>query len=419
MTARLHSSMLVSMSVALVVGLGGARDGADGSAAVGAAPPPAAEPPPNAPDYPRLGREIVELVRENFLDADRAEQWAALNGAYAADIADPETFARDTRRVLSLLGASHTAYYTIDDPEHAPLEDLFGAALGKPAVRIESIGADLRADGVVRVVFRGGPADIAGLRRGDRVLAVGDMERFHPVRSFRGRAGERVRLTVAREPAAPPIDVVVVPRLIQPRREWVEASERGAALHASGGKTIATLPLYACAGEDANAIVRAAIAGPFREADALVLDLREGWGGCNPDFLDLFSTLPPRLEQRFRNGEPVVIDDQWRKPLVVLVNERTRSGKEVVARTIQRKGVGVVVGERTAGAVLGGRVFPLSDGSLLFLAVADIAVDGERLEGVGVEPDVTVADDLGHTGGRDPQLERAIEVAAELVGTGG
>jgi hypothetical protein len=39
------------------------------------------------------------------------------------------------------------------------------------------------------------------------------------------------------------------------------------------------------------------------------------------------------------------------------------------------------VGERTAGAVLAGRCFLLSDRSLLYLAVAGIRGDGERLEG--------------------------------------
>lgn len=224
-----------------------------------------------------------------------------------------------------------------------------------------------------------------------------------------------MRLTVARHPSEPPIEIVVVPREIQPRREWMSAAERGAMLHETGDATVAYLPLFACAGEDATAILREAISGPFSTADALVLDLREGWGGCKPEILALFSTLPPRLEQRFRDGTPMVFDGQWRKPLVVLVNRRTRSGKEVVARAIQRNGVGLIVGETTAGAVLGGRIYPLSDGSLLSLAVADMTVDGERLEGIGVRPDVFVEDELESGAGRDPQRDRAIELAAQMA----
>ena len=48
----------------------------------------------------------------------------------------------------------------------------------------------------------------------------------------------------------------------------------------------------------------------------------------------------------------------------------------------------------------------------MYLAVADVRVDGERLEGVGVAPDVEVADQLPFADGADPQLDKAIDVAA-------
>ena len=60
----------------------------------------------------------------------------------------------------------------------------------------------------------------------------------------------------------------------------------------------------------------------------------------------------------------------------------------------KKNGFGEVVGERTAGALLAGRAFLLSDGSLLILAVNDVAVDGERLEGKGVAPTIEVPFDL-------------------------
>ncbi|HYN19349.1 MAG TPA: hypothetical protein VE078_00195, partial [Thermoanaerobaculia bacterium] len=62
-----------------------------------------------------------------------------------------------------------------------------------------------------------------------------------------------------------------------------------------------------------------------------------------------------------------------------------------------------------AGAVVAGQILPLSDGSLLFLAVQDILTDGERLEGVGVKPDVEVSAGLEYAEGKDQQLERAVE----------
>ncbi len=66
-----------------------------------------------------------------------------------------------------------------------------------------------------------------------------------------------------------------------------------------------------------------------------------------------------------------------------------------------------------AGALLAGTAFLLSDGSLLILAVEDAAVDGERLEGKGVAPSIEVPFDIRYAAGKDPQLDKAIEVLAD------
>jgi carboxyl-terminal processing protease len=44
----------------------------------------------------------------------------------------------------------------------------------------------------------------------------------------------------------------------------------------------------------------------------------------------------------------------------------------------------------------------------MIIAVDDVAVDGERLEGRGVEPTIRVPFDLPYAAGRDPQLDRAV-----------
>jgi carboxyl-terminal processing protease len=67
-----------------------------------------------------------------------------------------------------------------------------------------------------------------------------------------------------------------------------------------------------------------------------------------------------------------------------------------------------LIGAKTAGAVVAGRAFRLKDNSLLEVAVLDVHVDGRRLEGVGVVPDVEVPFDLRYAAGADPQLDRAL-----------
>jgi carboxyl-terminal processing protease len=73
-----------------------------------------------------------------------------------------------------------------------------------------------------------------------------------------------------------------------------------------------------------------------------------------------------------------------------------------------------VVGTRTSGAVLGARAFPIGGRGLLYLAVVDIHVDGERLEGHGVEPDVQVPFAIPWAAGADPQLEAAVGTLTDL-----
>lgn len=59
---------------------------------------------------------------------------------------------------------------------------------------------------------------------------------------------------------------------------------------------------------------------------------------------------------------------------------------------------------------MGGEPFCLQDGALLYLAGEDVRVDGHRLEGVGVAPDIEVPFDIRYADGQDPQLEKAFEL---------
>jgi carboxyl-terminal processing protease len=65
--------------------------------------------------------------------------------------------------------------------------------------------------------------------------------------------------------------------------------------------------------------------------------------------------------------------------------------------------MGEVIRTRTAGAVRAARPFLLSDGSLLLLAVNDVFVDGQRLEGVGVTPTLEVPFPVEYAQGKDPR----------------
>jgi carboxyl-terminal processing protease len=97
----------------------------------------------------------------------------------------------------------------------------------------------------------------------------------------------------------------------------------------------------------------------------------------------------------------------------MLVNQGSRSGKEILAYGFRKYDVGKIVGTQTAGAVVAGRPYIMPDGSLLYLAVADVFIDGERLEGKGVVPDLKVPVSVPYAQGIDLQKEQAIEAVLQ------
>jgi len=364
--------------------------------------------------FTRLGDEVVAQVRERFYDAKKAAEWARSHQGYGAAARTEEDFERLTHEALAELQASHTAYYPRESLGYVGLSSIFRWALKLKDVEYVSMGVDVveRPEGLfVRHVFAGGPADKAGLKRGDRLVSV-EGKPFHPVRSLKDRVGKPTQVTVERAKGARPLTVAVTPRRIDPKAEWLEAQEKGSRILERGGKRVAYQHLYSCAGSEHQDALAEYILSRAQEADALVVDLRDGWGGCNVEFLNLFNTRLPVLTSVGRDGKQVVTMASWVKPVVLLVNGGSRSGKELVAFAMKQREMAKVVGERTAGAVLAGTPLRLSNGDLLYLAVMDGAIDGTRLEGVGVTVDIEVPDALPYAAGKDPQLEKALEVAA-------
>jgi carboxyl-terminal processing protease len=186
---------------------------------------------------------------------------------------------------------------------------------------------------------------------------------------------------------------------------FLDGMEASARVIEAGGRRIGYVHVWSYAGYAyQQALERILVEGALKDADALIWDLRDGWGGAVPDYLDLFNTRAPTMQVIGRNGASEFQNVKWRKPVAMLVNGGTRSGKEVLAYGFKKYRLGEVIGTRTEGAVLAATAF-LIGGGLLLLAVDDVLIDGERLEGVGVTPTIEV-----QAGQGDPQLERAVAV---------
>ena len=374
--------------------------------------------------------EVWSTVREHFYDPGmNGVDWpGALARARAAEKAGR---AAAVDAMLGELGVSHTGRFTRDDVTYHVLLDLFWEGLEpEERARVGTEGAPLLAGigiltetadvggtpGVfVRGVLEGGPAAAAGVSTGDRLLDV-EGEPFEPVASFRERVGRATRLRVQRSPdPASVLELEVVPEALRPKAWFLRALRAGARIVEREGRRLGYAHLWSYAGEELHAALgELLLGGPLAEADGLVLDLRGGYGGANPEYLNLFRRDLPALSFRGRDGDERVIESSWTKPVVLLVDEGTTSGKEIFAHGFHGLGRGPIVGARTAGAVLGGRVFVLGDGSVLYLAVQDVRVDGQRLEGRGIEPNVVVPWERPWSAGRDPQLAAALAAADRL-----
>ena len=208
----------------------------------------------------------------------------------------------------------------------------------------------------------------------------------------------------------------MTPQLLHPNEVYRDAMEKSARIIEADGRKIGYVHIWSYARFQYQQLLEDLLTtGKLKDADALIWDLRDGWGGADPGYLDIFNPRSPTMTLTARSGERDVVNGKWRRPVVLLINGGTRSGKEVLAYGFKKYGFGQIVGMRSAGALLAGRAHLLSNGSLLLLAVADVSVDGERLEGRGVTPLVIVPFDIRYAQGNDPQLARAIDLLTQTV----
>jgi carboxyl-terminal processing protease len=376
----------------------------------------------------KLFDEVWSRVRESFYDPKFAGlNWQAVGDRYRARVqapgADP---AQVINRMLAELGASHTFYYTPADTAYYDLADIFSGGLRDDLPK-HFTGGEVTYTGIgmltrliegrrfITGVLAGFPAEAAGLVVGDELVSA-DGAPFEEVRSFAGKAGKKVTLTIRRNAAAKTQDVIVTPQFLHPNKAYRDAMEKGARIIEAGGRKIGYVHIWSYARFEYQQLLEELLTkGKLKDADALIWDLRDGWGGADPSYLDIFNPRSPTMTWTGRDGGRDIVNGRWRKPVVLLINEGTRSGKEVLAYGFKKYGFGKIIGTTSAGAVLAGRAFMLSNGGLLLLAVADVSVDGERLEGKGVTPTIEVPFDIRYAEGSDPQLARALDLLAKTV----
>lgn len=362
--------------------------------------------------------ETLSIVADNFYDPEfDFDLWRqSLEGDFqrAAMAKTRVEFSEIMSEVLGTLNSSHTAYLSRLDPKRYQLLGIFHSMFADSAEAeflYAGIGLDTRDDAgthVVVSVFDGFAAQKADIQFGDRILTV-DGQPFHPILSFANCAGQDVTIRLRRGSRI--LDVRTTVEWIDGRQMFELAMDASVRKIRLDEGTIGYVHLWSYAGTVFQEKLRSLLLwGELSQCDGVVLDLRDGWGGADINNLNLFRAPIARIESTSRSLGKQNYTGVWNKPVAIVANERSTSGKELFTYGFKKLDLGKVVGTRTAGAVLGGRPFMLSNGDVVYVAVADVLVDGQRLEGQGVEPDVDVPRSYNESTTEDPQLDAAVKI---------
>jgi carboxyl-terminal processing protease len=334
--------------------------------------------------------EVFSLTRGNYVDP--TDQKSLLEGAYdgMTDALDPFSY--------YVPAASMSAYRA---------QQASGALT--PGIIVA------RRGGFPYVVaaLPGSPAQVAGVQPGDLINSVdGKNLRTAPlwkIRSalegpegttvevglFRVVEEKKLSLRLRRERFTPPA----------PETRWE--------------KDLAIVKVPALTAGTAESLSRAIEEANRRSIGVLLIDLRGSIGGEIADAApaaSLFVGRGPvaRLVTRKVTLRPLEATGEraWKGRTILLIDDATGGPAEVFAGALKDRASATTVGETTAGMAIVQRLVPTGSGGSLFMTVARYQTpSGAVLGGKGLSPDERVIVFPGDADGRDPILERALEVA--------
>jgi len=149
-----------------------------------------------------------------------------------------------------------------------------------------------------------------------------------------------------------------------------------------------------------------------------VIDERFNSGGQAADYVIDYLSKPLMSYWAVRDGE------DWRQPFgtmpgpkTMLINEYSGSGGDYLPYMFKRVGIGQLIGKRTWGGLIGIGGYPtlIDGGSVTAPHFAFYTPEGKwEIENHGVTPDIDIEfDPAAWRQGRDPQLEKGIELLLE------
>lgn len=380
-------------------------------------------------EYRQILYEAWRINRDWFYDPGmHGQDWPAIWEQYAAFL--PSVSHRDDLNYLiNMMLGEYTCGHAYNGGGMYPdVDRVAGGLLGADysaengRYRIKRIYTGENWNPELRSPLAGPGIDV---REGDYILSVDGVdlaasENIHA--RFIKKAGKQVVLQVNSKPeTACAREVTVVPVASEyalRHRQWIE-DNRKQVEKLSGGKVgYVYMPNTSTAGFDYfNRYFFAQL-----NKGAIVIDERFNGGGFVADYVINVLSRPFLSWWQPRYGKPFASPNSghW-GPKVMLINEYAGSGGDFMPWAFKKTGIGKLVGTRTWGGLVGISGYPpLMDGGYVTAPSFGIVSEGGEfiIENYGVEPDVEVMIyPKDHIRGRDPQLEKAVEIVLEELKT--
>lgn len=255
-------------------------------------------------------------------------------------------------------------------------------------------------------------------KEGEYIMAVNGKDLLGTddiYRLFENTTGKIVELTLSSKPeytGSRIVKVVPVSEEFSLRnRDWVEGNLKKVTEATKGQVAYVYVPNTAYEGFE----YFKRYFFPQANRKAIIIDERFNGGGQLADYYIDILRRPHQAHWNFRYGKDLKSPSaSIQGPKVMIVNESAGSGGDMLPWMFRKFGVGTIVGTRTWGGLVGILGFPefIDGGEVTAPNLAIWTNEGFIVENEGVAPDIEVEQDPGELAkGRDPQLEKAIEVA--------
>lgn len=327
--------------------------------------------------------EIIDRYRR--LDEVRE----TLMSEYYQPLDEDELVLGAIRGMMSAVGDPYTFYYTADEMTAANEE--FGGVYHGVGMLVQ-----LTDDGAIEVarVYEDSPAEAAGVRMGDRIVAVDGVEVSgesaqtlnEAIDRIQGEDGTTVVLSVQRDGEILDLEVM-----------RAEVSISYVEYQIINGD-IGYINISQFSGNDVEGFQEAVSALQAAEVSGVIIDIRNNPGGLLTDVVEIADALLPEgliayVEDGHGNRTEYTSDaDYWDVPLVVMVNGMSASASELLSAAIQDYDRGTIVGTTTYGkGIVQTLITFAEDGAGMQLTTASYySPSGRSIHENGVEPDVTV-----------------------------